>query len=730
MATKTEILNIEGMTCASCVGRVERGLTSLEGIREVAVNLVTDSAKIEFEDNEISLQQVLNRLAEIGYPGSIKESGQDSELIRNLEIKKLEKRLLISVILSLPLLWTMFSHFSFLSFIPVPKAFNDPWFQFLLATPVQFYIGFPFYKGALKALKAFAADMNVLVALGTSAAYFYSLYLVINQANTGLYFETSAVLITLIVLGKFLEARAKGRTSQAIKSLMGLQAKTAIVVRNEVEVEVPVEEVVVNDIILIKPGEKIPVDGIILEGSTSVDESMMTGESMPVEKSKGDSVIGSCINKNGFIKIRASKVGKDTLLSQIVKVVEEAQGAKAPIQRFADKISGVFVPVVLVIAALTFAVWFLWLEPGLFSEALEKAIAVLVIACPCALGLATPTSIMVGTGRGASMGILFKSGEYLEKTHKVDTIILDKTGTITEGKPKLLDIYSADNVPEDFLEKIAGLESRSEHPFAQAVVKGLKAKNISIQTPESFEAIPGKGVLGSFNGETFFVGTKTFLEENRVHLSPDLSAQKQKLEDEGKTVVVAAWQSEAILLLVIADAIKPTTKEAVEKLKRLGIDLYMVTGDNRNTALSIAQEVGIDHVLAEVLPHEKANEVKKLQAQGKIVAMVGDGINDAPALATADVGLSMGTGTDIAMEAGDVTLMKGDLRSIPETISLSKLTMKNIKQNLFWALLYNSLGIPVAASGLLSPWLAGGAMALSSVSVVMNALRLQKLKLE
>lgn len=730
METKSEILNIEGMTCASCVGRVERGLTTLEGIQKVSVNLATDSAKIEFVDSEISLQQILNKLVELGYPGSIKEAGQDSEKVRSQELKKLKKRLLISVLLSFPLLWTMFSHFSFLSFIPVPMAFNDPWFQFVLATPVQFYIGLPFYRGAIKALKAFGADMNVLVALGTSAAYFYSLYLVINQVNSGLYFETSAVLITLIVLGKFLEARAKGRTSEAIKSLMGLQAKTATIVRNEVEVELPVEEVLVNDIVLIKPGEKIPVDGVILEGATSVDESMMTGESIPVEKSHGDSVIGSCINKNGFIKIQATKVGKDTLLSQIVKVVEEAQGAKAPIQRFADKISGIFVPVVLVIAALTFAIWYLWLEPGLFSEAFEKAIAVLVIACPCALGLATPTSIMVGSGRGAGMGILFKSGEYLEKTQKVNTIILDKTGTITEGKPELLEIYSAEDIPVGFLEKIAGLESRSEHPLAMAVVEGLSVKDISAVMPESFNSIPGKGVVGEFNGDVVYVGTKTFLEENGVVFSSKLFDQKEKLEDEGKTVVVASWKSKAILLLIIADAIKPTTKEAVKKLKELGIELYMVTGDNRNTASSIAQEVGIQNVLAEVLPNEKANEVKKLQAQGKIVAMVGDGINDAPALATADVGLSMGTGTDIAMEAGDVTLMKGDLRSIPETISLSKLTMRNIKQNLFWALLYNSLGIPVAASGLLAPWLAGGAMALSSVSVVMNALRLQKMKLD
>lgn len=730
METKSEILNIEGMTCASCVGRVERGLTTLEGIQKVSVNLATDSAKIEFAVSEISLQQILNKLVELGYPGSIKEAGQDSEKVRSQELKKLKKRLLISVLLSFPLLWTMFSHFSFLSFIPVPMAFNDPWFQFVLATPVQFYIGFPFYRGAIKALKAFAADMNVLVALGTSAAYFYSLYLVINQVNSGLYFETSVVLITLIVLGKFLEARAKGRTSEAIKSLMGLQAKTATIVRNEVEVELPVEEVLVNDIVLIKPGEKIPVDGVILEGATSVDESMMTGESIPLEKSHGDLVIGSCINKNGFIKIQATKVGKDTLLSQIVKVVEEAQGAKAPIQRFADKISGIFVPVVLVIAALTFAIWYLWLEPGLFSEAFEKAIAVLVIACPCALGLATPTSIMVGSGRGAGMGILFKSGEYLEKTQKVNTIILDKTGTITEGKPELLEIYSAEDIPVGFLEKIAGLESRSEHPLAMAVVEGLSVKDISAVMPESFNSIPGKGVVGEFNGDVVYVGTKTFLEENGVVFSSKLFDQKEKLEDEGKTVVVASWKSKAILLLIIADAIKPTTKEAVKKLKELGIELYMVTGDNRNTASSIAQEVGIQNVLAEVLPNEKANEVKKLQAQGKIVAMVGDGINDAPALATADVGLSMGTGTDIAMEAGDVTLMKGDLRSIPETISLSKLTMRNIKQNLFWALLYNSLGIPVAASGLLAPWLAGGAMALSSVSVVMNALRLQKMKLD
>lgn len=589
-------------------------------------------------------------------------------------------------------------------------------------------------KRAYKALRNGSANMDVLVSLGTSAAYFYSLYLTITWAAQGisvhhgpsLYYETSAILITLVILGKLFESLVKGCTSEAIKSLMGLQAKTALVVRDGKELTVPVDEVIVGDIVLVRPGDKVPVDGEVLEGDSSVDESMLTGESLPVEKRIGDSVIGATINKNGMLRIKATKVGKETALAQIIKVVEEAQGSKAPIQRVADIISGIFVPIVVGIAVVAFLVWYFFVTPGDFSEALEKAIAILVIACPCALGLATPTSIMAGSGRAAELGILFKGGEHLEQTHKIDTIILDKTGTVTKGKPELTDVLAEENETE-FLRLVGAAEKNSEHPLAEAIVVGIQEKNIELPGTESFEAIPGFGIKAVVEGKQLLIGTRRLMEKYEIDAKHAYESMA-RLEEVGKTAMLVAIDNRYAGMVAVADTIKETSKAAVTRLKEMGIQVIMITGDNERTAKAIAAQVGIDQVRAEVLPEGKAEEVKKLQAQGKKVAMVGDGINDAPALAIADIGMAIGTGTDVAMEASDVTLMRGDLTSIPDAIYMSRKTMSNIKQNLFWALGYNTLGIPIAAIGLLAPWVAGAAMALSSVSVVLNALRLQRVK--
>lgn len=603
--------------------------------------------------------------------------------------------------------------------------------QFALATPVQFLIGWPFYVGAYKALRNKSANMDVLVALGTTAAYAYSLYLTFQSLGShghtdGLYYETSAILLTLILLGKLFETKAKGRSSDAIKKLMKLQAKTATVVRDGQEQIIPIDEVLVNDIVYVKPGERIPVDGEVVEGRSAVDESMITGESLPVDKNPGDSVTGSTVNANGFLKIKAVNVGKDTALSHIIKIVEEAQGSKAPIQRLADQISGIFVPIVLGIAVLTFLIWYLWAAPGDFAEAISKFIAVLVIACPCALGLATPTSIMAGSGRAAEFGILFKGGEHLEKTHRLDTIVLDKTGTVTNGKPRLTDAIPFGRFEEkDLLQFAAAAETGSEHPLGEAIIAGVKDKGLEIPKLTRFEAKVGAGILAEAGGKSILVGTRKLMESEQVEHGA-LLAQMEELEAEGKTVMLVSIDGEAAGLVAVADTIKDTSRKAVARLKELGLDVIMMTGDNRRTAEAIAKEAGIANIIAEVLPEQKAAEIARLQKEGRQTAMVGDGINDAPALATADIGMAIGTGTDIAMETADITLIRGDLNSIADAIRMSRLTMKNIKQNLFWALGYNSLGIPIAALGFLAPWIAGAAMAFSSVSVVLNALRLQK----
>jgi Cu+-exporting ATPase len=728
--------DISGMTCAACANKIEKRLNKLNGVQNATVNFALESAQVEYNPDEVSIIDMKEAIKKLGYRLEQKQEAEGEKVDhRQKEIEKQKGKFIFSSILSVPLLWAMVSHFEFTSFIWLPEMFMNPWVQLALATPVQFLVGGQFHVGAYKALRNKSANMDVLVALGTSAAYFYSIYLSILSIGIDahmveLYFETSAVLITLIILGKLFEAKAKGRSSEAIKKLIGLQAKTATVIRDGQELNVPIEKVITGDIIYVKPGEKVPVDGVIFEGRTALDESMITGESIPVDKTVGDVVIGSTINKNGFLKVKATKVGKDTALAQIIKVVEEAQGSKAPIQRLADVISGIFVPIVVGIAIVTFLVWYFVVSPGEFAVALEKLIAVLVIACPCALGLATPTSIMAGSGRAAEYGILFKGGEHLETTHRLDIVILDKTGTVTNGKPTLTDVILSNGFEEkEFLKLVGTAERNSEHPLAEAIVEGIKEKGIDLGSSEHFEAIPGFGIESKVESKSLLIGTRRLMEKNNIDVG-DILPKMENLEKQGKTAMLVAIDHQFAGVIAVADTIKETSQKAIERLKNMGLEVVMITGDNKQTAQAIANEVGIEHVIAEVLPEGKAEEVKKLQKAGKKVAMVGDGINDAPALATADIGMAIGTGTDVAMETADITLIRGDLNSITDAIFMSNMTIRNIKQNLFWAFAYNALGVPIAALGFLAPWLAGVAMAFSSVSVVLNALRLQRIKLK
>ncbi|WP_410982171.1 heavy metal translocating P-type ATPase [Bacillus cereus] len=730
VAEEKATLDIEGMTCAACATRIEKVLNKMEGVSSATVNLATNSAVVEYNEGLLSTENILEKIKKIGYKGKIRSEDIDRSERKEEVIKEKKRQLIVSIILSLPLLYTMVGHMPFDTGLPMPHILMNPWFQLLLATPVQFYIGGHFYVGAYRALRNKSANMDVLVALGTSAAYFYSLYEALKTLSNSayvpdLYFETSAVLITLILVGKYFETLAKGRTTEAISKLLSLQAKDALVVRNGQEIRVPLEEVVIGDTIIVKPGEKIPVDGMVTSGISSVDESMITGESIPVDKKEGDAVIGATINANGVLTIRAEKVGKDTALAGIIKIVEEAQGSKAPIQRLADVISGIFVPIVVAIALVAFIVWYFFIIPGDLPKALEVGIAILVIACPCALGLATPTSIMVGTGKGAEKGILFKGGEFLEGTHKINAVLLDKTGTVTKGKPEVTDVLEFE---EGMLDYAISAESASEHPLAHAIVEYGKKNEIRLKDLKQFSAIPGHGIEANIEDKKILVGTRKLMNEQSVEISQHEEVMKE-LEYQGKTAMLVAIDGKLAGIIAVADTVKESSKYAIQTLKEIGIEVYMVTGDNKRTAEAIAKLVDVDHVYAEVLPEDKANIVDDLQKQGKRVAMVGDGINDAPALAKADIGMAIGTGADVAIEAADVTLVGGDLSHISKAIELSRKTMKNIRQNLFWALFYNAIGIPVAAAGLLEPWVAGAAMAFSSVSVVTNALRLKRVKI-
>jgi P-type Cu+ transporter len=729
--TKEKVeLDISGMTCAACSSRIEKSLNRMEGISNASVNLTGETGTVEYNPAVVSVEDMLTKIEKLGYKGSIKQDRETKKSKKEEEIASKKRKLFLSILLSLPLLYTMLAHMPWDTGLPMPHLLMNPWFQLVLASIVQFYIGGQFYVGAYRALRNKSANMDVLVALGTSAALFYSVAEAFKTIGNPeympqLYFETSAVLITLILVGKYFETLAKGRTTEAISKLLNLQAKEATIIRDGEEVKIPLDQVAAGDTLIVKPGEKIPVDGKVISGNSSVDESMITGESIPVEKAEGDLVIGSTLNKNGTLRMEAQKVGKETALAGIIKIVEEAQGSKAPIQRMADYISGIFVPIVVGIAIMAFLVWYFFVSPGDLPQALEVAIAILVIACPCALGLATPTSIMVGTGKGAEQGILFKGGEYLEGAHKINAVLLDKTGTVTKGKPEVTDVIE---LKEGFITEVISAEKNSEHPLAEAIVEYGKKNEIDWLDAESFSAIPGHGIEAVVNGKNILVGTRKLMKEKAISFD-QYEETMSNLEAEGKTAMLAAVDGELVSIIAVADTVKDSSKQAIKRLFTMGIDVYMITGDNERTAQAIAKQVGIQGVFAEVLPEEKANKVKELQKQGKKVAMVGDGINDAPALATADIGMAIGTGTDVAIEAADVTLVGGDLNHIPKAIELSRKTMRNIKQNLFWALFYNTAGIPIAAFGLLEPWVAGAAMAFSSVSVVSNALRLKRIKL-
>jgi Cu+-exporting ATPase len=679
-------------------------------------------------------------VAEAGY--EVREVAEEVETVedreqaaRRKEYENLRLRFIVAAVLGfLTLIGTYQAWFPILRDIPHQTMFV---ILFVLTTPVQFWAGWRFYRGAWGALKHKTADMNVLIAVGTSAAYFYSVAVtfapqIFPEGMAEVYYDTAAAIVALILLGRLLEARAKGQTSEAIRKLMGLRAKMARVVRGGEEVDIPVEEVRVGDVVIVRPGEKVPVDGRILQGYSALDESMVTGESMPVDKGAGQEVIGATINKTGTFKFEATKVGKDTVLSQIIKLVEEAQGSKAPIQRLADQIASVFVPVVVGIAALTFLMWAIFGPTPAFIFGLVNFVAVLIIACPCALGLATPTAIMVGTGKGAEYGVLIRSGEALETAHRIQAIILDKTGTLTKGAPALTDVATRDGLAQDdLLHLVASAELRSEHPLGQAVVQAAQGQGLRLSEPSKFLSVTGRGVQAIVEGHKVLVGNERLMEDEKVVLD-GLSGEAADLSALGRTPMYVAVDGEAAGLVAVADTLKDNSADAVAALHRLGLEVYMLTGDNRRTAEAIAAEVGIDHALAEVLPGDKAAKVKELQAQGKRVAMVGDGINDAPALAQADIGIAIGTGTDIAMEAADVTLMRGDLMGVVTAISLSKATMRTIKWNLFWAFAYNTAGIPIAAGVLypffgllLNPIFAAAAMAFSSVFVVSNSLRLR-----
>lgn len=744
--TEKKVFAISGMTCASCVQTIEKATGKLDGVLESTVNLATEKMSIQYDPSIVSTADIIQAVSNAGYEAREDIATTDSVDLdrekKEKEIKSLWKRFWISTVFTIPLLYIAMGH---IVGAPLPE-FIDPMMnpeafallQFVLTVPIVI-VNINIYRVGFKTLFRWHPNMDTLIALGTSAAFVYGIFATImiyagsvNYANE-LYFETAAVILTLIVLGKYLETLTKGRTSEAIKKLMGLAPKTAIVLRNGQEVEISIDEVVVGDIIIVKPGEKMPVDGIVVEGMTSVDESMLTGESIPVEKHKGDNIIGASINKNGTIQYKATKVGKDTALAQIIKLVEDAQGSKAPISKLADIISGYFVPIVIGIAILSGLAWYFGGQTGLF--ALTISISVLVIACPCALGLATPTAIMIGTGKGAENGVLIKSGVALETTHKLQTIVFDKTGTITEGKPKVTDIVVANGISEEeLLTLAASAEKGSEHPLGEAIVKGAEERGLNFKKIESFNAIPGHGIEVTIDGNQMLLGNRKLMDDRKIMLGA-LDKTSDELANQGKTPMYIAMNDQIAGIIAVADTVKENSLRAIEKLHKMGIEVAMITGDNKRTAEAIAKQVGIDRVLAEVLPEDKANEVKKLQDEGKKVGMVGDGINDAPALAQADVGIAIGSGTDVAMESADIVLMRSDLMDVPTAVQLSKSTIRNIKQNLFWAFAYNTAGIPFAmgiiyllGGPLLSPVIAAAAMSFSSISVLLNALRLKRFK--
>ena len=741
-----ETIKINGMTCAACASRIEKVVGRIDGVQEINVNFATERLSVDIDPAKTNMEAVGAAVRKAGYDyETIKKTAVDEDKIKKeKEISTMYKKLVVAMAFALPLLYIAMGPMLPLGGLPIPEIINPDTnplnfalTQLVLLIPILI-AGNRFYKVGFRAIKLLSPNMDSLVAIGTSAAVIYSLYSTYmiaqgdHMAAHNLYYESAGVIIALVMFGKYLEAVSKGKTGDAIKKLMGLAPKTAIVIKDNQEIEIPIEEVLPGDHIVVKPGGKIPVDGIVVSGNTSIDESMLTGESMPVSKKEGDGVFAATINTTGVIQFKATKVGSDTALAQIIKLVEDAQGSKAPIAQMADVVSGIFVPVVVIIATLSLIGWML--AGYSFAFAIKTFISVLVIACPCALGLATPTAIMVGTGKGAENGILIKGGEALETTHKIQTIIFDKTGTITEGKPEVTDVIAASMEEDRLLQLTASAEKSSEHPLGEAIVKGAADKNIELLPVTEFDSITGQGIRVKIEDMELLAGNLRLMEANKIDIS-HLQADADRLAGEGKTPMYIAIDQRAEGIIAVADVVKKSSKAAIKKLQDMGIEVAMITGDNKRTAEAIGKQVGISRILSEVMPQDKADEVKKIQAEGKSVAMVGDGINDAPALAQADVGIAIGSGTDVAIESADIVLMHSDLMDVPTAIQLSKATIRNIKQNLFWAFAYNTAGIPLAAGllyifggPLLNPMFAAAAMSLSSVSVVTNALRLKYFK--
>lgn len=734
MNTTKKTFSIKGMHCVSCVRVLERSLGKMSGVENAVVNLATEKATVTYDPEKINDTHFVSAVANVGYTALLqeKQSEDEEKKEKQKELIDLRSKVIVSLVGGALILWGSFPGLMQTS----PTILQNFFVQLLLALPVQFWAGLSFYRATIPALKHRTANMDTLVAIGTTVAFGYSTVvtlfpqLVIKAGIEPMpYFDVATLVIGLILLGRYFEARAKGATSEAIKKLIGLQAKTARVVRDNKEIDIPIEQVLVGDIIRVRPGEKIPVDGILMEGQSSVDESMITGESIPADKTKGDSLVGATLNKTGTFTYKATKIGQDTMLSQIVKLVQEAQGSKAPIQRLADSISSYFVPIVIMLAIGTFVVWYVVAGSLLF--ALLNMVAVLIIACPCAMGLATPTAIMVGTGKGAEQGILIKDAASLERAHKVQAIVFDKTGTLTKGKPEVADIIPFEISEKELLNLAVSIEKGSEHSLAEAIVKKGEEEKISLQKVEGFRAIAGFGIEGKIGSDHIYFGNRKLMEREKITVAP-IEKQITELENMGKTVMMLARNQKLVGIIAVADTVKESAREGVKKLQHMGIEVVMITGDNTRTANAIAKQIGITRVLAEVLPEEKEKEVKKIQQEGKVVAMIGDGINDAPALAKADIGIAMGTGTDVAIEAAGITLISKDLQVVGKSIDLSRSTMSTIKQNLFWAFGYNVILIPVAMGILypffhilLNPIFASAAMALSSVSVVTNSLRLK-----